>query len=243
MEQLQLIEGIQLINADGRSVLLSGQSKANVCLGTLYTSHSFMVLIEMSSTVILECDFLTKHNLVIDFSQGVVYSSKTPTFQLRLQHSENKSSACKMLTVDDDLPQAISTTLKNVNVPSFDMPTDVHSALQQLIENHRELFSEQLGKTSVTSHVIDTDDASTAKLPPHLIPFHYAETVHRQLNKMASNGIIRPNSSPWCAPAVYVPKSNGELPSTVSLIQDIYYICLKSLKIQKYLCTPTNFTV
>ena len=183
VEQLQPIEGIELINADDRSVLLSGTAKVNVYLGTLYTIHSFMVLNEMSSTVILGCDFLMKRNLVIDFNQGVVYSSKTPTFQLRLQHSGNKSSACKMLTLDDDLPQAISTTLKNANVPSFDMPTDVHPVLQQLIENYRELFSEQLGMTSITSYVIDTGDASPVRVPPHPIPFHYAETVHRQLNE------------------------------------------------------------
>ena len=152
------------------------------------------------------------------WSQGVAYS-KTATLQLRLQHSGNKNSTRNMLTHDDDLPQAIPTTLKNAHVPSFDMPTDVHPALQQLIENHRELFSEQLGKTSVTSHVIDTGDASPVRVPPRPIPFRYAETVHRQLNEMASNGIIRPSSSPWCAPAVYVPKSNGELRICVDFVQ------------------------
>ena len=78
VEQLQPVEGIELINADGRSVLPTGTAKANVCLGTLCISHSFMVLNVLSSTAILGCDFLMKHNLAIDFSQGVAYSSKTP---------------------------------------------------------------------------------------------------------------------------------------------------------------------
>ena len=38
-----------------------------------------------------------------------------------------------MLTLDDDLPQAIPTTLKNANIPSFDLLTDVHPALQQWV--------------------------------------------------------------------------------------------------------------
>ena len=80
VEQLQPAEGIQLINADGRSVFPSGTAKANVCLGTLHTSHSFMVLNELSSMAILGCDFLMKHNMVIDFSQNVAYSFTTPTF-------------------------------------------------------------------------------------------------------------------------------------------------------------------
>ena len=98
-----------------------------------------MVFNEVSSMAILGCDFLTKHNLVIDFSQGVAYSSAIPSFQLKLLHSGDKSNACRMLTLDDKLPQAIPITIKNVDIPSFDMPTEVHPALKQLIENHREL--------------------------------------------------------------------------------------------------------
>ena len=123
----------------------------------LHTSHSFMALNELSSMAILGCDFLTKHNLVIDFSQGVAYSSTTLNFQLKPMHSGDKSNACRMLTLDDKFPQAIPTTMKNVDIPSFDMPTEVHPALKQLIENQR-TFSEQLGRTSVISHAIDTGD-------------------------------------------------------------------------------------
>ena len=219
VEQLQPAEGIQLINADGRSVLPTGTAKVNVCLGTLHTSHSFMVLSELSSMVILGCDFLTKHNLVIDFSQGVAYSSTTPNFQLKLMHSGDTGNACRMLTLDDEFPQAIPTTMKNIDIPSFDMPTEVHPALKQLIESHRTIFSEQLGRTFVISHAIDTGDSSPVRVPPRPIPFRYAERVHRQLNEMASDGIIRPSKSPWCAPAVYVPKSNGELRICVDFIQ------------------------
>ena len=85
-----------------------------------------------------------KHNLVIDFSWETAYSSEVPTFQLKLQHSENKSNVCQMLILDDDLPQVIPTALKNANIPSFDMPNDDHPTLQQLIENHRELFLNNL---------------------------------------------------------------------------------------------------
>ena len=219
VEQLQPAEGIQLINADGRSVLPTGTAKVNVCLGTLHTSHSFMVLNELSSMAILGCDFLTKPNLVIDFSQGVAYSSTTPNFQLKLMHSGDTGNACRMLTLDDEFPQAIPTTMKNIDIPSFDMPTEVHPALKQLIESHRTIFSEQLGRTSVISHAIDTGDSSPVRVPPRPIPFRYAERVHRQLNEMASDGIIRPSKSPWCAPAVYVPKSNGELRICVDFIQ------------------------
>ena len=87
---------VQFINTNGRSALPSETDKKNIRSGTLYTSHSFMVLNKLSPRVILGFNFLTKHNLVIDFSHGVAYSSKSPTSQLKLQHSANKSNACKM---------------------------------------------------------------------------------------------------------------------------------------------------
>ena len=104
---------------------------------------------------------------------------------------------------------------------------------------------EQLGKTSVTSHVIDTGDASPVRGPPHPILFHYAVTVHRQLNEMASNGNIRPSSSPQCAPALYVPKSNGELRICVDFAQlnhvsekNSYPIPIIEVYLQVNMCFP-----
>ena len=208
-----------MINADGRSVSPIGTATVNVSLGNLYVEHSFMVLDELSSTAILGCDFLTKHNLVIDFSQRKAYCSGNPNFQLELQLISSSGTTCKMLTLDDELPQAIPTTVKDAAFPSYDMPTDVHPDLQKVVADHKLLFSQQLGKTTITTHVIDTGDAAPVKVPPRPIPFHYAERVHNQLQEMARDGIIRPSNSPWRAPAVYVPKSNGELRICVDFVQ------------------------
>ena len=99
------------------------------------------------------------------------------------------------------------------------MPTEVHPDLHNVIENHKLLFSQHLGKTTITTHIIDTGDAAPVKVPPRPIPFHYAERVHNQLQEMARDGIIHPSNSPWCAPAVYIPKSNGELRFCVDFVQ------------------------
>ena len=60
---------------------------------------------------------------------------------------------------------------------------------------------------TVAKHCIDTGDA-TAALP---IPFHYTDRISKHLEDMEKEGIIRPSNSPWCAPAVYMPKSNEEI--------------------------------
>jgi len=205
---LQPIHGVELVNADGRHIRPCGTSLLSVNLGNLQAEHTFLVLDNLSTPVILGCDFLIKHN-VIYFGQAIAYCSINPGFQLKLNTAT--MALCTKLTLDEEFPQAIPTMTNSSQQPSFDMPTDVNPDLHHVITDHKQLFSEQLGKTNVTNHMIDTGDATPVKVPPRPIPFHYVKKVHSQLREMAQEGIIRPSNSPWCSPAVYVPKSNGEL--------------------------------
>ena len=113
--------------------------------------------------------------------------------------------------MDDECPQAIPSACKNTISPIVDMPSDVHPALTTVLQEFKSLFSRELGKTRTTEHTIDTNEALPIKVPPRPIPFHYAEQVHQQLQEIAREGIIQPSTSPWCAPAVYVPESSGEI--------------------------------
>ena len=128
-------------------------------------------------------------------------------------------NVCNALTLDDELPQVIPTSVKNTCDTSVDMPKDVHPDLIHIINNHKQLFSTQLGRTTTIEHVIVTGDALPVKVPPRPIPFHFVERVRNQLQEMAKDGIIRPSNSPWCAPAVYVPKENGEIRICVDFMQ------------------------
>ena len=98
-----------------------------------------------------------------------------------------------------------------VDTDTVDMPTDYHPALRQVLQDHAMIFRKDLGRTTVAEHVIETGEASPVKVPASPILFHFMERVHNQLQEMAQGGIIRCSNSPWCSPAVYVPKSNGEI--------------------------------
>ena len=65
----------------------------------------------------------------------------------------------------------------------------------------------------------DRRSLTPVKVPARPIPFHYLERVYNQLQEMAQEGIIRHSNSPWCAPAVYVLKSNGEIRVCVDFVQ------------------------
>ena len=73
------------------------------------------------------------------------------------------------------------------------MPSDVHPSLTPVLEEFKELFTQQLGKTSVAEHTIDTGDALPIRIPPRQIPFHYMDKVNVQLEDMVKEGIIRPS--------------------------------------------------
>ena len=141
--------------------------------------------------------------------------------QSRVSRSATEAVASQIcfMSCDYHCPQAIPTKCKDHDPVTEDMPKDVHPSLLPVLEEFKELFSQQLGKTNVTKHTIDTGDARPIEVPPKKIPFHFADKVHAQLEDMAWEGIIRPSNSPWCAPAVYVSKSSGEIRICVDFVQ------------------------
>ena len=124
-----------------------------------------------------------------------------------------------MLILDDECPQAMPSKALAVDTDTVDMPTDYHPALRQVLQDHAMIFRKDLGRTTIAEHVIETGEASPVKVLARPIPFHYMDRVHNQLQEMAQEGIIRRSNSPWCAPAVYVPKSNGEIRICIDFVQ------------------------
>lgn len=219
LHHIQPEHTIRLLNADGRCLSPIGITSVELTLGDLTAVHSFVVVNSLSTPVILGCDFLTEHGLTIDFKNCTVSIYGSPRQQLNLQLGKAGSRSCNMLTLDDELPQAIPATVTDNTIPTFDMSKDIHPDLAKMMDNNKMLFSQQLGKTSVAKHFIDTGDDTPVKVPPCSISFHYTEKVSSQLQEMAAEGIIRPSNSLWCAPVVYVPKSNGEIRICVDFVQ------------------------
>ena len=215
MQEISPGQPIYLVNADGRDFTPLGTSRMTVSLGKLSTNHTFIVVKQLSVPVILGCDFISDQALILDLQRGVVYQSGSSGSKLDLELP--KTQTCNAIIIDEELPQALPS--KSTNSGQLDMPSDVHPALEQVIEEYKMLFSHNPGQTGITQHIIDTGNALPVKVPPRPIPFHLVDQVQKQLTDMAQEGIIRPSSSPWCAPAIYIPKSNGELRICVDFVQ------------------------
>ena len=100
---IQPIERTKLVNAHGRTTSPCRTIVMAVILGSLQVDHKFIVLDTLSTPVILGCDFLTKHNHIMDFSQQAVRHSNNPLFKLDMPLV--RMSSCNALVLNDELPK------------------------------------------------------------------------------------------------------------------------------------------
>ena len=79
---------------------------------------------------------------------------------------------------------------------------------------HRNAFScheDDLGKTSLAEHVIDTGSSKPVRHPPRRVPLAFADEVRKVIEKMEKQGIIRKSHSPWSSPLCLVRKKDGKV--------------------------------
>jgi hypothetical protein len=84
--------------------------------------------------------------------------------------------------------------------------------LYSLLVEFEDVFSEgsgDMGRTSLTSHKIDTGDRKPIKQQPRRLPLAKVDIAQEAIKGMHEQGIIEPSSSPWTAPIVLVKKKDG----------------------------------
>ena len=86
--------------------------------------------------------------------------------------------------------------------------------LLSLLTSYADIFAEganDLGRTNVTTHTIDTGMAAPIKEYSQRIPMAYREEASGLIEDMLEKGTIQPSQSPRAAPIVLVKKKNGAL--------------------------------
>ena len=130
----------KLVNTDGRALQPLGKSPMTVSLGEFSANHTFIVVEQLSVPVILGCDFLSQYGLILDIQGGTVYQSGSPDFRLKLD--TYTANMCGPLVMDDELPQAMPC--RSTDPCQRDLPSNVHPALTQLVNEYSMLFSQQI---------------------------------------------------------------------------------------------------
>lgn len=67
-----------------------------------------------------------------------------------------------------------------------------------------------LGRCAVFKPKIETGDHKPIQCKPYKLPEKHRELLKQDIQKMLEKNIISPSTSPWSAPILYVPKSDGK---------------------------------
>ena len=83
-----------------------------------------------------------------------------------------------------------------------------------LLGEYHDVFSSSdndLGKTSLAEHRIETGDNKPVKVPPRRVPIHKRGEVEDTVKRLSDQGLIEPSTSPWSSALVLVKKKDGSL--------------------------------
>ena len=86
--------------------------------------------------------------------------------------------------------------------------------LRALLTKHSSLFAkndDDLGRTTLVTHDIDTGEAAPIRQPPRHVPFALQRKLETEVKRMLDAKVIEPGSSPWASPVVLIRKKDGPI--------------------------------
>jgi len=177
--------------ADGRRHEVLGTIELPVLFDGVKRNTSFLVVPSLPHDLILGIDFCGLFRVVVDVSDGTVYSK---------------------------LANHGALNLDEVLVPGEELEERQASVLNALIARFKcSLGREGLGCTNLYEHRIDTGDALPCRSRYHSYSPKLLKFMYKGLDEYLSLGVVEPSTSPWCSPVLLIPEGNGEYRWVVDL--------------------------
>ena len=170
-------------------------------------SHDFIVVSGLIAKLVLGVDFLSRHDVCLDFKNKLLFSSsigQVPTYHKTI------TNTAIVHGIELENNEAEECYLPNFQQVDYEFP-EYLSILEDLILEFKDRFSTLPGRTEISYHRINVGDNKPVRVPPRRLPAHFQKEVDKQLKIMLEQGIIKESNSPWVAPAVYVTKKDGGL--------------------------------
>ena len=185
---------------------------------------------------------------IANFSNKAIDISPNKKLATMNKISEHQLNSLSRISHDESVSNEEKPHLPDLS--HSDLPESQKATLIALLNQYPQVFSEKIGRTHLTKHVIDLEPGTT---PSNTQPYRLAPMkksfVDQQLEEMLQAGQIVPSHSPWAAPIVLSPKKDGTLRFCVdyrklnaSTIKTAYPIprvddTLDSLREAKYIST------
>lgn len=124
------------------------------------------------------------------------------------------STVSRVNCADSNTKVDIPEHLKGVfEKSSKDLDNIEVKKLKEFLCSYQEVFSKSpsdICHTELVNHKINTGNAKPIKLKPYRLPLAKREVAEKEIQDMASRGIMEPSSSACCSPVVMVTKKKDQ---------------------------------
>ena len=147
------------------------------------------------------------------------------TNEIKLKQGSNVGAASQgFVAHSDEVPESQTTVNSSQPLPEHlqalyddtcnreNLSETAKAGLRTLLCKHSRLFAESdddLGRTHLVQHDIQTSEAAPIRQPPRRVPEAQREIMEEEVAKMLRQGVVEPGQSPWASPVVLVKKKDG----------------------------------
>ena len=131
------------------------------------------------------------------------------------------ASEMSVITTEDNSDASAPSKCDPSDQNETDVPLDLSDStltppekaqLLSLINEYRDNFAtspEELGRTGLVTHKIDTGDQPPIRQRPYRVSHQQRTIIEEHVTDMLNRGIIQPSVSPWASPVVLVKKKDN----------------------------------
>lgn len=170
-----------IVVADGSKTAVLGQCKVEVKLEDRKCQLAVLVVPKLSQSIILGIDFWKELGIIPDVKQG------TWRFSDDSVETAAVDSECHPRTLNDEQKVMLNRILDRCRRSTFD----------------------GLQATPLVRHHIDTGEAVPIKQRYYILSPVLTQELHRQVNELLEQEIIRPSKIPWSSPILLVKKKDN----------------------------------
>ena len=220
--------------------LLVDSSKPTVPIRVMNASNEDQILYKDTGMAIVQPGILLSAVNEVQANQliqGVKISEKTTTEvpsskdDVSVRNSEECLPEHEVPKPDVDVPVCgpLPSHLNDLWMRSCEgLTTEQQLKVRNMLMVYCCVFSSgpnDIGRTGLVKHSIDTGNNKPVKLPPRRVPMHLQEAVDEEIDRLIEMDIIRPSKSPWSSCIVSVIKPD----KSVRLCLDVRAVNARSV--------------
>lgn len=182
--------------ANGQVLPLIGRIRGSVVIDRFSWPVRFVLAKNLSTQIILGCDFMQQTGLILDYSSGTFHFKFSPDTIIGF-------CSCRR-------PLALNhIAIEQEQVRMDHLRPEEADLLRKLLDRYPDLFSERLGVTSLLQYKILLSDDIPVRHAPYRLSPPKMNILRSKIDQMLRDGVIRPSTSPYASPVFLVPKGQG----------------------------------